>query len=265
MHSFQSLIFNRIVSRRLIEFGKKPIIGDLVFKRRYIDDIGLSDEYVAEKMDDYNSDNFDNDNDGLTNNESDDINTESTFKNKVQFLTENDLKDELYTIYDVVYPLPGHDITYPNNVCGEWYKEMLSTYGIEEADLKHKVKQYSTPGTYRYIVTRPTGMTWKFCKHNDSNDELIKSDLDLYMEKINQPISGENQVQNHTENSDENQKKEAEKFDALILEFQLPSSTYATMLLRELLKTESSSKYQANLQKKLIAEAETNTDIHKTE
>lgn len=33
LHAFQSVVWNRIVSRRVKEFGINPIPGDLVYKR----------------------------------------------------------------------------------------------------------------------------------------------------------------------------------------------------------------------------------------
>lgn len=57
---------------------------------------------------------------------------------KVKILTEEDLPK--YTIYDVVLPLPGYDITYPDNQMKQWYSELLAEYGLSLEMPKQKVK-----------------------------------------------------------------------------------------------------------------------------
>lgn len=52
--------------------------------------------------------------------------------------SEDDL--ERYSIYDVVLPLPGFDVKYPENVVKDWYKEALEEYGLELEMHKQKVK-----------------------------------------------------------------------------------------------------------------------------
>lgn len=42
------------------------------------------------------------------------------------------------SIYDVVYPLPGHAIEYPQNEIAEWYKEVLREYEISDLGGKQK-------------------------------------------------------------------------------------------------------------------------------
>lgn len=77
--------------------------------------------------------------------------------------------------------------------------------------------------------------------YNDENDTLIRSDI----EELNgaaQPKS-----------------IEGGKQKALVLEFSLPSSSYATMALREIMKCDTSVANQVQLQKS-IATANTSTD-----
>lgn len=57
---------------------------------------------------------------------------------KVKLLTEPDLLN--YTIYDVVLPLPGYDIDYPDNVVKTWYGEILEEHGLSLDMPKQKVK-----------------------------------------------------------------------------------------------------------------------------
>lgn len=57
---------------------------------------------------------------------------------KVKVLTIDDLPN--YTIYDIVLPLPGFDVTYPDNVQREWYRELLEKDGLDLEMTKQKVR-----------------------------------------------------------------------------------------------------------------------------
>lgn len=58
-------------------------------------------------------------------------------KQKVKELTSEDLPK--YTIFDVVLPLPGFDITYPEHM-KEFYKERIEQFGLSLEMPKQKVK-----------------------------------------------------------------------------------------------------------------------------
>lgn len=90
-------------------------------------------------------------------------------------------------------------------------------------------RAYSLPGAYRKIIIKPIDLKWNLMKYNDDTDNLIQSDMNaIHNDKI--PESDPNG-----------------EFKALILEFSLPSSTYATMALREILKCDTSVASQVNL------------------
>lgn len=57
---------------------------------------------------------------------------------QIKVLTEDDL--QTYTIFDVALPLPGYDITYPENDVKEWYRKMLKEYDLELEMPKQRVK-----------------------------------------------------------------------------------------------------------------------------
>lgn len=57
---------------------------------------------------------------------------------KVSVLTEANLSSA--GIFDVVLPLPGHDIEYPKNEIGMWFEELLHKDGLSSAKLKQTVK-----------------------------------------------------------------------------------------------------------------------------
>ena len=70
---------------------------------------------------------------------------------KVRQLTEEDLDSSTqYSIYDVVMPLPGYDVMYPGNSMKDWYRELMDKDGLDVDNMRHKVKDYSLSGAYRF-------------------------------------------------------------------------------------------------------------------
>ncbi|XP_078597162.1 pseudouridylate synthase 7 homolog [Branchiostoma floridae x Branchiostoma japonicum] len=187
VHSYQSFIWNNIVSRRLQEYGFKPIVGDLV---------------LAERED-------------------------GAQRSEAKVLTEEDLGN--YTIHDVVFPLFGYDVIYPKHKAEEWYREMLSVDQLDMDNIRHKVKDYSLSGAYRKIIVKPTNCKWSVMCYDDVKIPLMLTDKDVLDGKEAPLASSEG------------------KMKALQVEFTLPPSTYATMALREILKTDTSSGHQALL------------------
>ncbi|XP_068143248.1 pseudouridylate synthase 7 homolog [Drosophila tropicalis] len=235
-HAYQSLIFNRIASRRIKEFGLKLIPGDLV----YVDQedsvlegdsvlekgdsvLEKGDSVLEEKIEAPDAENVD---DEVL------MEDESAFKRKVKPISESDIASGKYTLTDVVLPLPGHDITYPSNDSGLWYEQMLNEVGLSSELLKHKDKTYALGGAYRKLIIQPENLKWNFRFYQTPEDTLIASDWEL-LKKIETTL--------------EPPPAEA-KFMALILEFSLPTAAYATMLLRELFKQDTSTATQMQLE-----------------
>ncbi|CAH1986061.1 unnamed protein product [Acanthoscelides obtectus] len=210
MHSFQSLVWNKMVSKRIQLFGLKPVEGDLIL---------VGDKEIC------------NETDGIDiceeeeETEKEDISNGSTSKIEVKALTQEDLEN--YTLYDIVLPTPGYDVVYPENL-KQYYKEALEEYGLVLEMPKQKVKTYTLSGNYRRVIQKPD-ITWKIMFYNNPTDDLIRSDFDE-LRGLPEPKSVENG-----------------KYKALLIEVTLPTSSYATMLLREILKTDTSSSAHARL------------------
>ncbi|XP_054733403.1 pseudouridylate synthase 7 homolog [Anastrepha obliqua] len=238
-HAFQSLVFNRIASRRVHKFGLKLISGDLVYRNKeevdgVIEETSIeaivedskegneAKEEVAPSTESTNSQNC-----TVANEASDSI-----FKRKVKALSIEDISSGNYTLFDVVLPLPGYDITYPNNEVGTWYEEILEEYGLSSDKLRHNVKTYAMAGTYRKLLIRPRELTWKFRKYASAEETLIASDWDYITGKGDGIEKG----------------GEEGKLKALLLDFCLPQSVYATMLVRELLKMDTSAMHQIEME-----------------
>ncbi|KAJ8262347.1 hypothetical protein GJAV_G00165410 [Gymnothorax javanicus] len=180
IHSYQSLVWNSMVSRRVQAFGLTPVPGDLVLR-------------------------------GGT----------------AHVLTEDEV--ESHSIHDVVMPLPGFDVIYPTHHVGEGYSEMLKADGLDIDNMRHKVRDYSLAGAYRRIIIRPKDVSWELINYDDPRIPLVHTDLEK-LENKPAPIF----------------LKEG-RYRALKMEFSLPSSTYATMAIREVLKMDTSIKNQTQL------------------
>ncbi|XP_022215431.2 pseudouridylate synthase 7 homolog [Drosophila obscura] len=237
-HAYQSLIFNRIASRRIKEFGLKLIPGDLVYAEQ--SEAMEEDNQVepleteAAETDEELPDGVEEDVDAVA------LEEESVFKRKVRALSEEDIASGKYKLSDVVLPLPGHDITYPANECGAWYEEMMAEVGLSSELLKHKEKTYALGGAYRKMIIQPNDLKWSFRRYNTPEDTLIASDFEL-MKGI--PITAE-------------PSEEEAKYLALVLEFSLPTAAYATMLLRELFKQDTSTATQMQLEQEAMTKKE---------
>ena len=56
----------------------------------------------------------------------------------VRAITEEEL--ESVKIEDVVLPMPGHNVVYPNNVIKQWYEELLAVDGLSFTAMKQNVR-----------------------------------------------------------------------------------------------------------------------------
>ena len=122
------------------------------------------------------------------------------------------------TIYDIVLPLPGKTTVYPRNETGQFYKNLLAVYELTHNDFDVKSKLWMLHGTYRKLFIKPNYLDWNFIEYSNPNIPLIESDFDLPMD-------------DNLNESQSEDKKLALKFSV-----SLPSSCYATMLIRELTK-----------------------------
>lgn len=131
IHAYQSLIWNEMVSRRIAAYGLHLCEGDLVL----VDD-GSTDEIIDDEVEDDDEKKDESvDSDGTQ-----EVGNKSRFQEMVKPLTKDDIESNKYTIFDIVLPLPGHDITYPSNECAQWYEERLKQDDLSSEKLKTKQK-----------------------------------------------------------------------------------------------------------------------------
>ncbi|XP_029677051.1 pseudouridylate synthase 7 homolog [Formica exsecta] len=230
IHAYQSFVWNRIVSRRINQFGTNVIVGDLVYDKQSCQE-NITDETINYPL---------NDSDDIREtdvispeeinidpaaNEASEENLEQNNFSIVKSLKEEDLPN--YTLADVVVPQPGWKVTYPS-YAKAWYDEFLTKDELT-TNLKQNNKKYSLSGAYRKILQIPMKLSWKIMYYKEKHDNLILSDIDE-MRKLVSP-------QNNPDG----------KIKALIIEMCLEPSTYATMALREILKNDTSAETQVAL------------------
>ncbi|GAM20693.1 hypothetical protein SAMD00019534_038680, partial [Acytostelium subglobosum LB1] len=209
-HSYQSLIWNRMASERIKMFGfDKPVVGDLVS--------------VGELKKPVNQDESEETNNDIPDDstaEGDEVGDEKA-EFLIQHVTEDDVANNKYSIDQVVLPMPGNEVQYPKHKIGERYKEAIAEDGITESMFTSKTRVYNLKGSYRKLISFATDIEYKVFRYNDFTAPLARKDLDKF------------------EGKPEPKDIPNGQFRALRISFNLPSSSYATMAYRELLKQSS--------------------------
>ena len=181
-------------------------------------------------------------------------------------LTQEDIATNTYTIFDIVLPLPGHNVTYPTFMLPLYHASMQAHGDLDPEKMHRNWRDTSLPGSYRKLLGRP-GEGWA-CEqvwYHEPDAKIALTDwerLEGRREKQQQQASplaaavavGEEDstMANTAENIDVVRAVLARTTSsgiiladnippgdrlAIVLRFQLQSSTYATMALRELMKT----------------------------
>ncbi|TKY61401.1 Multisubstrate pseudouridine synthase 7 [Spatholobus suberectus] len=278
VHSYQSYLWNHAASKRVQKYGTEHVVlGDLVYCKenstgKVIKLVGS--EYAEDCGDRYDSNNEDE--------VSGDIHEE--INSYVKAVDAEDLNSGCYTIDDVILPMPGSRVNYPTNHIANVYEDLAKKDGISLTKRVHNVEEFSITsitGCYRRVFQKPINFEWELLTYTDSNKQLVETDLD----KINKskpmntvkPMGAANgkkeesfdcireldssddiaKVENYNEIAGEEVKLQHDEslsgsssqdsHMALKLSFTLPASCYATMAIRELLKTSTSVAYHKTL------------------
>lgn len=235
VHAYQSYIWNLVVSRRFELFGLEVQEGDLVMVEEKCTDGQIVSEIVdgEEFLED----------------------VAGTTSDKVRPLTAEDISLGKYTIYDVVLPTPGFDVTYPTNPkLMEVYESVMARDGLSPYKMSRRIKEFSLSGLYRLIMQKPTELSYQLVKYKDAIDPILRTDLEILEHK---ETTGET-----LDRVVECQDSSAER-TAIILKMRLGVSSYATMALREFMRADTSrfsSNFDVKLQNK-TATAELNKEL----
>lgn len=226
VHAYQSLVWNFALSHRTRLFGNKVVKGDLVLVKDHKEKQSGGDGNPEMTVD----------TDGeqiIIPADYDRAAQEDDVFERARPLTETEANSGHYSIFDVVLPLPGYDIVYPDNETGAFYRKFMSSVEggeLDADDMRRKQRDFSLSGSYRKIVER-IGASFQVSVHTYDKDEeqFVETDLDRLNNVVDQDdVSKEAGID--TENASGNSGDKT----AVVLTFQLGSSQYATMALREL-------------------------------
>ncbi len=107
--------------------------------------------------------------------------------------------------------------------------DILKEDEINIENLMFKENFINSKGHYRNFIQIPENIEYELIKHDNPDEDLL----------------------NENYNVEKHPSVNGDKYISLRLVFQLPQSTYATMLFRELTKSSSDSKIQAVLSQKI--------------
>jgi tRNA pseudouridine13 synthase len=208
IHALQSYLWNHVASFRIEKLGNQVIFGDLVL------------------VDEKNNDSTDNGTNGDT-----------SGIPAVKVVTAEDVAAGSFTIEDIVLPLIGAGTRDPENECSKVYDEYLEKHGLTRKMLDQlKDRDFNCAGDYRKVLCRPSDVDFEILEYKDSLTPLMQTDL----MKINGIDLDLGKGKGKEGDPDE-------PLLAMVVGFTLPSSSYATIALRELMKRPTSSEYQREL------------------
>ncbi|SCU95534.1 LAME_0F12508g1_1 [Lachancea meyersii CBS 8951] len=223
-HAYQSYVWNAVASKRIELFGLEIVAGDLIL------DDGLNQA----------SEPCNGGEDAATVKEDDEDFAEDLREahfERARPVTQEEVDSGKYSINDVVLPSPGFDVVYPGNeTLRQLYVEVMSKDGLDPFDMRRKARDFSLAGSYRNVIHKPANIEYKILHYSSPTQQLVNTDLEI----LNNRKGKENGQRFMKDKLNRFPDDKGGESTAVILTFKLGVSAYATMLLRELMKVESS-------------------------
>ncbi|KAH8683181.1 pseudouridine synthase [Tricladium varicosporioides] len=210
VHAYQSRVWNMAASERWVRYGAKLIAGDLVL-------VETPAARAAAVKDEYDE----NGEVVIHPAVGDAALTHDDIYQRARALTAEEAASGQFSIYDVVLPLPGFDVEYPQNDIGDYYKEYMgSDEGgkLDPADMRRPQKDFSLSGGYRKLMARiGKDFSFELKAYTEETEQLVETDLEKFYKAKNDrqamnngayQSKGSNQQRNqqsHTNGHNQNQ------------------------------------------------------------
>ncbi|EMC92174.1 hypothetical protein BAUCODRAFT_78724 [Baudoinia panamericana UAMH 10762] len=235
VHAYQSLVWNTVAGKRWEVYGNKVVEGDLVVigEKDGEDRNGVSEE-------------VDEEGEPIVRPTGEDSGSKESDFTRARPLNKADVESGRYDIFDVVLPLPGFDVEYPANESGKFYEDFMGSEEGGKLD-PHKMrrawKDVSLSGGYRKMMARPLKgvVEWEVKEYVQDEDQLVSTDLGRLQAQTSVNGAGALTSINGSAAPDMSDQPDGHSVEmniskklAVIMKFQLGSSQYATVALREL-------------------------------
>ncbi len=160
----------------------------------------------------------------------------------IHVVTADDAAADRFTLADVVLPTPGHDVVWPRTRAGEAIKEILRRDGLDDVckvfNSDSHSKDFFLPGGYRRLVLKPKKFTYELVQVQQQQQQQQENMMALGSDaSAAEATSTSNSTSTSTLAASLPGGASPSGCEwQLKLIFELPSSTYATMVLREVFK-----------------------------
>ena len=217
VHAYQSLVWNFAAGERWRLYGNRVVEGDLV----------IINEHKGKEEEEAEPETVDADGEVVIAPQAGDVScgADDVFT-RARALSASEAASGKYTIFDIVLPLPGFDILYPPNEMTSFYKQFMANAPdgpLDPFDMRRKWRDISLSGSYRKLLSRMgPDYSYDVKTYSLDDEQFVRTDLETIRS---------NDISRST-----NDPPSSDQKMAVILKFQLSSSQYATMALRELMK-----------------------------
>ncbi|KAH6684297.1 putative Multisubstrate pseudouridine synthase 7 [Halenospora varia] len=178
VHAYQSRVWNMAASERWTRYGAKLIAGDLVL-------VETPAARAAAVNDEYDE----NGEVVVRPAAGDAALTHDDIYQRARALTAEEAASGQFTIYDVVLPLPGFDVEYPQNNIGDYYREYMSSDEggkLDPADMRRPQKDFSLSGSYRKLMARiGKDFSFELKAYTEETEQLVETDLEKFYKAKN--------------------------------------------------------------------------------
>jgi len=246
LHAFQSFVWNYVVTER-IAWGTKVLPGDLVMA----EPTTAAENKAPKPATTDDAPEIDQDGEVIIRVPPGDAGVANTSPEEEKFkraraLSKGEAESGKYTIKDIVLPTPGWDVIYPQNALMEVYSRVMKEHGLDPLNMKRNHRETSLPGSYRHVIGTFINdeASYEIRKYH-GDEQIVQTDLEVIKQK---EAAAEEAAKDDAVNMEldaqpeecaviaaEREGEGGEK-TAVVLRFQLGTSTYATMALRELMK-----------------------------
>ncbi|CAK6949906.1 pseudouridylate synthase PUS7L [Scomber scombrus] len=188
-HAYCSRVWNEAVAHRLATLGHSARQGDLVWIQAGQNKPDDSQESSAQ----------------------------------IHVVTDQEEQEGVYSLGQVLLPMPGNTVKYPENAMGTWYQERLARDGLEDCRFRVSSLKLNLPGCYRPLLAFLHNLSYKLQRAagEEGGGEMTGSSSRKSDGHLNVTAA---------------EGKEDSGLLTLTLNFDLDTSCYATVCLREIMK-----------------------------